>query len=145
MGQKGREDVENKDGWMDGRTADGRNKEKRKKKKTKWRKEKKKSKKTTTQDAQSHTQKMHAKSNTKNLGGDGRALDCEDRRLDLSPSTPQHFPPPLHPMSFLEWSLGAQGGPYFSTPPPPPAFWAHSLEGGRRGMQKSRTQTKMGP
>ena len=42
MGQKGREDVENKDGWMDGRTADGRNKEKRKKKKTKWRKEKKK-------------------------------------------------------------------------------------------------------
>lgn len=65
MGQKGREDVENKDGWTDGWTADGRNKEKRKKKKkTKWRKEKK-SKKTTTQDAQSHTQKMHAKSNTK--------------------------------------------------------------------------------
>ena len=31
MGQKGREDVENKDGWTDGWTADGRNKEKRKK------------------------------------------------------------------------------------------------------------------
>ena len=40
-------------------------------------KEKKKSKKTTTQDAQSHTQKMHAKSNIKNLGGGGRASDCE--------------------------------------------------------------------
>lgn len=48
---------------MNGRTMDAIKKEG---KKTKWRKEKKKkSKKTTTQDVQSHTQKMHAESNTK--------------------------------------------------------------------------------
>ena len=41
MGQKGREDVENKDGWTDGWTADGRNKEKRKKKKPNGEKKKK--------------------------------------------------------------------------------------------------------
>lgn len=47
-------------------------------------------------------------------------------------------------VQFLEWRLGAQGGPCFSTPPSSPAFWAHSLEGGGRVMQKSRSQTKMG-
>lgn len=64
VGQEGWENIENEDGWMDGR----RDAIKEKKEKTKWRKEKKNGKKTTTQDAQSHTENA-CKEQHKNPGG----------------------------------------------------------------------------
>lgn len=70
VGQEGWENIENEDGWMEGR----RDAIKEKKKKQNGEK-KKNGKKTTTQDAQSHTENA-CKEQHKNLGGGG-----EDIRL----------------------------------------------------------------
>lgn len=68
-------------------------------------KKKKNGKKTTTQDAQSHTQKTHAKSNTKIWEVAGRALDCEPE--DRTPPNPPSIPTSLASyVQYLAWDLG---------------------------------------
>ena len=84
-----------------------------------------------------HTQKMHAKSNTKIWEVVGRALDCE----------PEGQTPPYPLMLSLPWilcpvpSMGLEGSRGREAPGSVhPAFWAHSLENTGRCMRESRSQ-----
>lgn len=72
VGQEGWENIENEDGWMDGR----RDAIKEKRKKQNGEKKKKTVRKPQLK-MHNHTQKMHAKSNIKIREVAGRALDCE--------------------------------------------------------------------